>query len=139
MEFLNGCSASSSVCGSTEHLIQLAVCGALALVHMAIGGALALGDVTPNPVSRHALATAHSSTPVKAWALRTLIVLSANLLTGFWKLQGCMMLIAVGWLTYVHVRWVRKHIHKQYMRLHSHTTRALVANVMCVNNISPDS
>lgn len=93
-------------CLVMPHLAQLVIAAVFAVIYIAAGGLFALADVTPNPVSKNWLATAHSTVEVKAWALRTLIVLCASLLSGFYKVQTTPILIFAAWLAYVHIRWV---------------------------------
>jgi hypothetical protein len=88
------------------HLVSMAVGGVGCILVVAVGGLMALGEVTPNPVSQNWLATAHSEVEVKAWLLKSAMVLCANMLAGYAEVQTVLVMIAAGWIAYVHVRYV---------------------------------
>jgi len=90
------------------HFALEVVGAAGAVLVIATGGLMSLGEVTPNPVSRNWLATAHSEVEVKTWVFKTAIVLSANILTGSAQIQSIVILIAAGWIVYVHIRYVSR-------------------------------
>lgn len=88
------------------HLATLAISGVTAVVVIAVHGVLSLAEVTPNPISQNWLASAHSEVEVKTWVFKTAIVLSANILTGNNQVQAIIILLAAGWIVYVHIRYV---------------------------------
>lgn len=106
-----------AVCFSMPHITHGAVAAVMALLVIIMAGLISLGDATPNPVSQHWMCAAHSQVEQKAFLFKTVIVLSANLLSGHWQAQASIILVAAGWLAYVYVRWVSN-------------TSLLVTNVM---------
>jgi hypothetical protein len=97
---------SAAECRTLPHIAHITVASVFSVVFILVGGLFALADVTPNPVSQNWLATAHAGVEVKTWVFKTAIVLCANVLTGFLKLQVTPILIFATWIAYVHVRWV---------------------------------
>jgi hypothetical protein len=97
---------SAAECRTLPHIAHLTVASVFSVVFILVGGLFALADVTPNPVSQNWLATAHAGVEVKTWVFKTAIVLCANVLTGFPKLQVTPILVFATWIAYVHVRWV---------------------------------
>jgi hypothetical protein len=89
--------------------IHVAVGAAIALLVAAAGALFAFADVTNDLKSRMWMANAHAAVELKGWALRTLIVLSSNLLIGNPQAQSLINLVAAGWLAYVYLRWVSAH------------------------------
>lgn len=70
------------------HFIPLGLSLALAPLAAAAGALLAAAEASHDVGSRHQMAAAHAGCAVKAWALKTIIVLAANLLTGHWWVSG---------------------------------------------------
>lgn len=93
-------------CMAMPHLATLAISGVTAVVVIAVHGILSLAEVTPNPVSQNWLASAHSEVEVKTWVFKTAIVLAANILAGNHQVQAIIILLAAGWIVYVHIRYV---------------------------------
>lgn len=88
------------------HLAVITISGATAVVFIAAHGILAIAELTPNPLSRKWLAVAHSEVELKTWVFKTAIVVAANILVGNGQVQSIIILIAAGWIVYVHIRYV---------------------------------
>lgn len=88
------------------HLTLMVVSAVAALAVIAVSGLMSLAEVTPNPVSQNWLAAAHSEVEMKTWVFKTAIVIAANILVGHYQVQSIIILIAAGWIVYVHIRYV---------------------------------
>jgi lipopolysaccharide/colanic/teichoic acid biosynthesis glycosyltransferase len=100
--------AAAAECRTFPHIAHLTVAIVFSLVFIAVAGLFALADVTPNPVSQNWLATAHATVEFKTWVFKTMIVICANALNGFLKLQVTPIMIFTAWIAYVHIRWVSR-------------------------------
>jgi hypothetical protein len=98
--------AAAAACHTFPHIANMSIAIVFSVVFIAVGGLFALADVTPNPASQNWLATAHATVEFKTWVFKTLIVIFANVLTGFLKLQITPIMIFAAWIAYVHIRWV---------------------------------
>jgi hypothetical protein len=87
--------------------IPMVISSVTALLVFGMGFMVALADMSPNPASRRWLAQSHSGVEVKAFLLKTAMVLCANMFVGNWELLSGSVLIFTGWLPYVYLRWVR--------------------------------
>lgn len=93
-------------CMVMPHMVLMLVAAVAAVLAIAVSGLMSLAEVTPNPASQNWLAAAHSAVEVKTWAFKTAIVISANILVGNQQVQSILLLIAAGWIAYVHLRYV---------------------------------
>jgi hypothetical protein len=88
------------------HMALMGISGVTALAVIAAHGILSIAEVTPNPLSQNWLASAHSEVEVKSWVFKTVIVLAVNILVGHLQVQSIIILVAAGWIVYVHIRYV---------------------------------
>lgn len=99
-------SCCTADCMAMPHLAVIAISGVTAIVFIAAHGILAIAELTPNPLSKKWLAVAHSEVELKTWVFKTAIVVAANVLVGNGQVQSIIILIAAGWIVYVHIRYV---------------------------------